>query len=359
MKQIPQEIEIIKQLGQTLQDGLIIYGMDAKEIVYANEPGTTMLEISEGDGAEQILNAWRKVLIQDRAYLSAQLTLLTQDGTSKSAEFGIAAGDHSRKYYHVTGCLIQQKTLLILFLRDITHSKQHEDYLVEFGVKKNTLLDTLTHNLSGSLSLTRNLAAQAFRHTDSATDELKTLIGLMRENNEGSLKIVEDFLLFEHQKSPRIQIKTSRIDVVEKVGFIYEQLQYSYPGRRFEFITDRDELHITTDEVKLLQVMNNLVANAIKFSPEASVIRLSIAADAEFVNIAVIDQGIGIPDQLKPLIFLPQSQTGRAGLQGERSHGKGLMICKHLIELLNGNIWFKSTELKGSTFYVQLPYFLS
>lgn len=354
-----EEFSILTHIGDQLTDGVILYDLTHDTVLYVNEPGTVMTGIQSGDKPEQIIRLWQQVMMQDRAYISAQYNTVLKESGSRSAEFGLSRDGQEKKFLQATGCTISNGTLLVVFLRDITKLKEHEDYLVEFGTKKNTLLETLTHNLSGVLNLNRELAAQAEKHADNSSKQLMTVLSLIRENNQASLKIIEDFLVYEHEKSPRIHIKATRIDLVEKIGFVHQQLRHSYPDRIIQLTSTRPELHVTTDEVKLLQVVNNLGANAVKFSPPDRPIVIHIEARAKDVIISVKDLGIGIPELLKPLIFLRQPGTGRTGLNGEVSNGKGLAICKHLVDMIKGKIWFESTEHTGSTFFIRLPYTLS
>lgn len=350
--------DLFTRIGDLLTDGVLLYDVNTRRITYINATGVTLTGLQHDDGQEKIQLLWQQVMVQDRAYLMAQYHQTLKDSVNDSAEFGLIRDGQEKKYLRATACFVREKSLLAVFLRDITQAKEHEDYLVEFGAKKNTLLDTLTHNLSGALNLTRHLMAQAEKYADKAGTELQTFLELITKNNEASLKIIEDFLVYEHEKSPRIHIKAVRIDLVEKVGFVHQQLKISYPDRTFIFTSQQPELHITTDEVKLLQVINNLTSNALKFSSADKPIVIHIEANTDRVIISVSDQGIGIPHSLEPLIFLRQPNTGRPGLKGEASNGQGLFICKQMVELMGGSITFESTEGKGSIFRIALPYVL-
>lgn len=353
------DLDLIIRIGDLLSDGIVLFDLNNQHIVYINAAATAMTGINPADGFEQITRVWKQVMVQDRAYVISQLRDILSKPVSGSAEFGLWRDGKIEKHLHITGCVITDRSLLVVFVRDITHTKQHEDYLVEFGIKKNTLLDTLTHNLSGSLNLTKHLARQAEKHADQSDKELQTFLELITGNTSSSLQVIEDFVVFEYEKSPRIHTKTTRIDLVEKIGFIHEQLQSSYTDRQFQLHSDKPELHVTTDEVKLLQIMNNLTANALKFSPPESPIIIRIRAEEQQAVISVEDRGIGIPASLKSLMFLRQPTTGRPGLNGEPSNGQGLWICKSLVELLGGSIWFESIENAGTTFYISIPYALN
>ena len=107
--------------------------------------------------------------------------------------------------------------------------------------------------------------------------------------------------------------------------------------------------------MKFFQIMNNLIINAIKFTPENKSISVTVENGSKDFIVAVIDEGIGIPDHLKPFVFQKYTPAGRTGLHGEKSVGIGLSIVKRLTELMKGKITFRSEEYKGSTFSLIIP----
>lgn len=112
---------------------------------------------------------------------------------------------------------------------------------------------------------------------------------------------------------------------------------------------------VLADRNKMWRVLNNLLTNAIKFSPEKSVIRVAAVKRENSLLISVADSGIGIPEEMRPRIFDAFTGAGREGTQGEQSFGLGLSICRQIVEAHGGSIWFESELGHGTTFYVTLP----
>jgi signal transduction histidine kinase len=112
---------------------------------------------------------------------------------------------------------------------------------------------------------------------------------------------------------------------------------------------------IKADSNKIQRVVNNLVVNAMKFSPENSNILIETMPEQAAVMIIVKDSGIGIPDEIKDNIFDPFTMSKRDGTQGEKPFGLGLYITKQIIEAHDGKIWFKNADGGGTEFYVELP----
>jgi signal transduction histidine kinase len=116
-----------------------------------------------------------------------------------------------------------------------------------------------------------------------------------------------------------------------------------------------DELpKVGIDRVGVTEVVNNLVDNAIKYSPEGGEITIQVTHNEEFVETTVEDRGIGIPDSVIGNLFKKfyRSHRTRAGVSGT---GLGLYLCKAIIDAHGGNIWVRSKEGEGSTFGFDLP----
>jgi CheY-like chemotaxis protein len=112
---------------------------------------------------------------------------------------------------------------------------------------------------------------------------------------------------------------------------------------------------IISDEVKLKQILNNLVFNAIKFTGQGS-IEMGYKVDGSTLEFFVKDSGIGIPDSASNLIFERFRQVENATLDSRKGVGLGLPISKAYVELLGGNIWCTSQEGKGATFFFTIPH---
>ncbi len=119
--------------------------------------------------------------------------------------------------------------------------------------------------------------------------------------------------------------------------------------------TGEEKIYVPIDEYKFIQVINNLISNAIKFTPDGGVITVRIKPEKETVQISVSDTGVGIPEHLQEGLFEKFTKARRPGLKGEPSVGLGMSIIKTIVEWHGGKIWFESKENKGTTFHIELP----
>jgi signal transduction histidine kinase len=121
------------------------------------------------------------------------------------------------------------------------------------------------------------------------------------------------------------------------------------------FTVSGDIPSVALDENKILQVMNNLISNAVKFSPSGSEVSVLLEADEEAVTVSVRDQGPGIPEHEHDNLFKPFGRTSVRATGEEKCTGLGLAIVKNIIEAHKGEVSFKSSPGEGSVFTFKIP----
>jgi two-component system sensor histidine kinase VicK len=118
----------------------------------------------------------------------------------------------------------------------------------------------------------------------------------------------------------------------------------------------RKDLWVEIDTDRFTQVIDNLMNNAIKYSPDGGTITCSLYETRNNVVLSVKDQGLGIPRNSLSKIFDRFYRVDKARSRAQGGTGLGLAISKEVIQALGGKLWVESTEGKGSTFYIALPY---
>ena len=145
------------------------------------------------------------------------------------------------------------------------------------------------------------------------------------------------------------------VDIFRIVQYCVNMLQSKADEKSQRFNLQGEPILIAANRAKIWRVISNILNNAIKFSPENTVINVWLQKKGESLLFSVQDHGIGIPATLKDKIFTLQPEASREGTAGEESNGLGLSISQQIVEEHNGRIWFESNEGNGSTFYVELP----
>lgn len=346
----------IRHIGELTTNGVFIYDLQVARFLYLNDNFAKILCLSR----QQLLDDPGKVLplirSEDDNYLRHRYQELLNTQVISGTEFRVHFSNGAMKHLSMDAYLINGGGQVAGFLKDCTREKEHEDYIINYGAKKDTLLDMITHNLSGPLNLSKNLLALMQQNQDhNKQDNTHSHLYLVQSTTQECLDIINDFLREEHMESETIYVKKTRFDVVERIIATLEKLIATNKTKRFRVLNDIENLNINTDSVKFFQIVHNLVSNAIKFTPDNGNIDIIIEETPETFIIRVRDDGIGISTELQPRLFEKKTPAARRGLKDEGSKGMGLHIVRTLVDLLGGRVWVESEVNKGTTFSVELP----
>jgi two-component system sensor histidine kinase VicK len=352
---VAQQWQTIQTIAEISDDGFLIYDRHSKKINYANESLYKMFQLTEEEVARDPKIFYKRLSPDDAEYLEACFHAFSFRRSITNIEFAGTMDDGSLKFFSVDAYVISEQ-FLFCQLKDISQQKKHEQYMTDFGAHKDTLLEMLSHNLSSPLLLTKRvLSALDKAYQAKRPSDISNHIKFIEESTSYCIDIIHDFLKEEHFVSKRIVVRKSRFDAIRKVKIIVDRFKESYRGNDLRFESNIDKLFVTNDDVKFLQVVTNLISNALKFTPANCAVEVKIEETEDYFTVIVKDDGIGIPKHLQPLVFQKYTPAGRTGLQGEKSLGVGLSIVKTLVELMKGTIRFESQENKGTTFYVTFP----
>ncbi|WP_326993686.1 tetratricopeptide repeat-containing sensor histidine kinase [Chitinophaga sp. 212800010-3] len=184
--------------------------------------------------------------------------------------------------------------------------------------------------------------------TDSDSSELLTII---RESATHSLTLISEMMNLDIASD--IHKEPAELHTI--IQYCIGLLQQKAEEKGQTIIADLHPAIVACDREKMWRVFSNLITNAIKFSPSGGVIRVFMESSGALVLIAVKDNGIGIPDDIKENLFGLSGTARRSGTSGEQSFGLGLFICKQIVDAHGGRIWVESSEGNGSTFWIELP----
>lgn len=200
-----------------------------------------------------------------------------------------------------------------------------------------------------------NALCSLLQDEDTTADETRQYVELIRESSTSCLHMISDLLQTDFDfKETEIQKKTVDLPVFLDHAVTLLTFRAAEKNQRL-ILDDQPLVVVNADPDKLLRVLNNLIVNAIKFSPAGETIRVNMAQSDKGVTISVEDHGLGIPREAIPNLFDPFTSSRRPGTAGEQAFGLGLFISKQIVEAHGGKLWFKTEEGSGTTFYIFLP----
>lgn len=233
---------------------------------------------------------------------------------------------------------------------DITARKNAESRVSEFYSMVSHELRTPLSSVRASLGLV--LDGSAGEIPNSA----KRLIQIASQNAGRLLKLVDDILDLKKIESGNFVLNYDMLDLDEVTDEVFDSMNQLAASARVKLQKRVDcKKPICVDRDRLLQVLINLLANAIKYSPEGGVVLLHVDTCTDGVKFSVADGGPGIaPDGLEKL-FVKFQQVDSSDTRPHTGSGLGLAISKTIVELHGGTIGVNSTPGEGSTFWFVLP----
>jgi signal transduction histidine kinase len=171
------------------------------------------------------------------------------------------------------------------------------------------------------------------------------------------VELVDDLLDVSRLQAGRFALHPLPTDLVALTQRVITRLQLTTGRHRLVFHNGVPHLVVNLDPARMEQVLTNLVANAIQYSPDGGHISLDLVPcqDGDHLQLSIRDEGIGIPGDQQAQIFGRFARAENARLCNISGTGLGLYLCRELVEQHQGRIWFESTEGLGSTFFLTLP----
>jgi len=250
------------------------------------------------------------------------------------------------------------EVLLSGTLEDVTVEQEYLRNADKYMAKKNTTLEILSHDLAGPFNMLQQLAEFLEERTKSLEDEhVQKMLRIMRDTCRDSVTLIRDFVDGEFMDSASVDFKPQRVDLALSIAQVIDTYRQGahLVAKHFFFETSQPTIFVEIDNNKFLQVVNNLISNAIKFTREGGNITVTLEQQAEHVLVTVADDGVGIPSHMLPVLFDRFTPARRPGLLGEKTTGLGMHIIETIVRLHHGRIWVESQENVGTTFHIQLP----
>ncbi|GAA6237270.1 cell wall metabolism sensor histidine kinase WalK [Apilactobacillus micheneri] len=336
-----------------MTDGVIATDRRGKVIIM-NDEAANSLETSESESIDKS--------ILDVLDIGDEYTL--REIIENPDETIIDRSDNSRDLIlHAHFSLIQRESGfvsgLVCVLHDVTEQQKIDNDRKQF-------VSNVSHELRTPLTSVHSyieaLQDGAWKDSTIAPKFLK----VTQDETDRMIRMINDLLTLSRMDSNTQKINKELVNIKELFNYILDRFDMIIKSDDDNKKSSKDykiirkftklDLWVEVDTDRFTQVIDNLMNNAIKYSPDGGTITCSLYETHNNVILSVKDQGLGIPRSSIPHIFDRFYRVDKARSRAQGGTGLGLAISKEVIQALGGRIWVESTENKGSTFYIALPY---
>lgn len=246
---------------------------------------------------------------------------------------------------------IERQELTARLAASVEELERQRSSVLQLNQLKNDLIAVLAHDIKGPLTSIvgfAELLEDGYLEGDAATDAARTI----RVNAQRLATLANDVLALSRVEHGELEIADERVDLVD---LLQNLIQGDTSGRTITFTHDVDEALVRGDTDRLRQVFDNLVRNAIKYSPGVEPVDVALTREGESYRVDVRDHGIGVPPEELPKLFERFTRGSNARRQKISGTGIGLFIVRMIVERHGGQVGAASSLGEGSTFSVFLP----
>ncbi|MCR4327101.1 MAG: PAS domain-containing sensor histidine kinase [Nanoarchaeota archaeon] len=371
-KGLEKSEEKLKMIADNISDVLLFYDKD-HNLVYANSAiekltGYSVPEITRfkskdkfiiylhPDDNERIKSTWDEFVSGKKSETkNIEFRIVTKDKKTKWISSSISHGQSKGENKNQTG--------IYVVYHDITQKRESEEkikdqleQLKELDTAKTDFMNVVSHELKTPLTaIYANLELLEEIKSNFSEKNINNLNALRRNSNQLKF-LIDNILEIARIQSNKFELNISEVDLGKCIEFIVNEMKILADRKKVKLILEENSsIKISTDKTRLIEIMNNLIDNAIKFTDKGEVKVNVTKKDENNVLIEVTDTGIGIPKDKQSKLFEKFYQIHNPLKSEVGGTGLGLSITKQMVELLGGEINFKSKLDEGSTFYFTLP----
>lgn len=280
---------------------------------------------------------------------------------SKTPEIHLSRRDANDEFVtlRVNFALIRKESCfisgLVAVLHDATEQEKEER-------ERRLFVSNVSHELRTPLTSVKSYLEAL---DDGALNEeiAPNFIKVSLDETNRMMRMISDLLALSRIDNKSTQLNVEMTNFTAFMTYILNRFgqiksQETNPGKSYEIIRDYpvNSIWVEIDTDKMTQVIDNILNNAIKYSPDGGKITVSMKTTDTQLIVSISDQGLGIPKKDLPLIFDRFYRVDKARSRAQGGTGLGLSIAKEIVKQHNGFIWAKSEYGKGSTFTIVLPY---
>ncbi|MFS0673046.1 two-component system histidine kinase PnpS [Ornithinibacillus sp. 179-J 7C1 HS] len=339
------QAEQLTTVIENIQSGLIL--IDEKGYIHlVNKNFLSLFGKKEKD---YIGYLYYDVLDNEKIHKAIQQTFLYEEKVKDSV---IVESDHEQ-YFEIMGApIFDEKNILkgaVLVLYDITELKKLESMRKDF-------VANVSHELKTPITSIRGFSETLLDEDLNDKDTARQFLSIINEESKRLQTLIEDLLSLSklEKEDSRLELANLHFSELmdEVIPVLKQQAESSGITLKVESV---DGLEFKADRSGVKQVMINVLANAINYTPNGGEVTLIAEEQKEYIHLMVKDTGIGIPKESLPRIFERFYRVDKARSRNTGGTGLGLAIVKHIVELHNGKVEVESEVNKGTAFHIYFP----
>lgn len=245
---------------------------------------------------------------------------------------------------------------LVIVLHDVTEQQRIEEERRQF-------VSNVSHELRTPLTSVKSYVDALQEGAIEDPEVAKSFLAVAQDETTRMIHMINDLLELSRMDSRTMKLETEYVNVGELFNYILNRFDMiiandDKPEKYYTIKREitNSQIWVELDTSKFTQVVDNIMNNAIKYSPDGGVITARMIDRKTEVVLSITDQGLGIPKKDLGHIFDRFFRVDKARSRAQGGTGLGLAISKEIIERFGGKIWVESSEGKGSTFSISLPY---
>jgi len=360
-----QELMAQEREKKVLLDSLIelvVFVNPNLNIIWANKAALEYMKMSLQEAVGVCLKSAPDISGPLSEYMQLEQIFVT--GNKKSWEFTAKDG---RVWFVQAIPVIDADGTIIGILetcREITERKAAEKLLQEKQIAevanrtKSEFLANMSHELRTPLNSIIGFSDLLYEQAYGELNEKQLRsVGNVSKSGKHLLNLINDILDISKVEAGKLELDYKDFELASKLNMIRNLLSPIADRKNIKIEIDMDNKlrSIRADEDRFIQIMYNLVDNAIKFSYKNSIVKIAARKTGDLVEITVKDTGIGIKAEDQNKLFKPFSQVDSFSSKKFQGTGLGLSLVKQIVHLHGGYVWFRSNPGEGSTFAFTIP----
>ena len=235
--------------------------------------------------------------------------------------------------------------------------KDQSKRLEELNQTKDKIMNIISHDLKDPFNQILGFAGLLTRNYQKYDDEKRLFqIKLIYGAAQNFYSLLENLLSWARAQTNRLKCCPQNINLTTQLEEAIKQVIEIANGKNITIVFSPDNDYSVFADASLLNiVLRNLITNAIKFTNKEGLIVINAKHLDDLIEISVQDNGVGMSEEVQRDLFKITKVTTERGTVGEKGTGLGLLICKEIVKLNKGELWFYSTPKQGTIFYFTLP----